>query len=73
MENYLTQLLKDFRHAIENPPEVNKNYENPNNIPPELEYILEWEQAPQKPLSEWFGISKEVLPPVEKWSKQQLS
>jgi len=35
-------------------------------------YILEWEQAPFVPLSKLFGIPKEALPPVEKWTPAQL-
>ena len=71
MHTYLPHLLAHLRQAAENPPPAPAYLENPYNfeVP---DYILEWEQAKPTPLSELFGIPVEALPPVERWTEEQL-
>lgn len=71
MQSYLHHLLTDIKTAIENLPVTPEWYENPYPFPVE-KYILQWEQTPFVPLSELFGIPKEALPPIEKWTEEQL-
>lgn len=71
MHSYLPHLLTHLRQAAENPPPAPAYLENPYDfeVP---DYILEWEQAKPIPLSELFGIPVEALPPVERWTEEQL-
>ncbi len=69
MQNYLNQLIDDMRQAAKNLP--TKPY---YDIPPEaegIEYVIEWENAKDKPMHQWFGIAKEKFPPPEKLTTQQ--
>jgi hypothetical protein len=71
MQHYLAQLITDMRQAAENLP-PKPYYE----IPPEaegIEYVIEWENATEKPMHEWIGIPKENFPPLEKLSDDELA
>lgn len=70
MQEYLNQLIADMRHAAQNLPPKPEYY-----IPPEaegIEHIIEWENSVDKPMHEWTGITKDVFPPPEKLSEQEL-
>jgi hypothetical protein len=70
MQRYLSQLIADMRQAALNLP-AKPDYD----IPPEavgIEYVIEWENATEKPMQEWFGIAKESFPPSEKLSDGEL-
>ncbi len=71
MENYLKQLIADMRHAAKNLPQ--KPY---YDIPPEaegIEYVIEWENAIEKPMHDWIGLTKDLFPPPEKLSEKELA
>lgn len=70
MQRYLNQLIADMKEAAENLP-PKPIYD----IPPEaegIEYVIEWENATEKPMHEWMGIGKENFPPPEKLSNDEL-
>lgn len=70
LTRYVHQLIEDLEAAKSNVPEVPKwLYEEPM---PGLWYIAEWENAPSKPLSEWFGISKNMFPPISQLSNEDI-
>ncbi len=71
MHHYLPLLLTDLHTAAAHPPAAPPHLENPYpfDVP---DYLLEWEQAKQTPLSELFGIPAEALPPAERWTVEQL-
>ncbi len=63
LAKYAEQLIGDLNEAKSRVPEIPKClYEEPM---PGLWYIAEWENAPYKKLSEWFGIPKDVFPSPE--------
>lgn len=71
MPTYLTHLLSDITHAIENVdwPFIKKDEADIH------EWITEEEEertAPIRKLEEWTGIRKEQLPPVEMLSDEQV-
>ncbi|MEN9611563.1 MAG: hypothetical protein RLZZ628_2377 [Bacteroidota bacterium] len=75
MQKYIGQLLADFEKAKQNLPEpINYSLLYPDhpaaNTP--MEYVIEWENAPEQSMSELFGISWEALPPVEKLTDEQV-
>ena len=70
MQNYINQLLEDIAYATENVslPFVEKQLEL-------YDWISEEEEdktAPVRNLEEWAGISKEMLPPQEMLSDEQV-
>jgi hypothetical protein len=70
MQHYLNQLITDIKEAAENLPE--KPY---YDIPPEakgIEYVIEWENAVEKPMHEWIGIAKENFLPPENLTDDEL-
>ncbi len=70
LTRYVHQLIEDLEAAKSRVPEVPKClYEEPVEG---LWHIAEWENAPGKPLSEWFGISKDVFPPVSQLAPDEI-
>lgn len=70
LNKYVHQLIEDLESAKSRVPEVPKClYEEPMEG---LWHIAEWENAPSKPLSEWFGISKNMFPPAGRLSADAL-
>jgi hypothetical protein len=67
---YVEQLIEELNNAKTRVPEVPKClYEEPM---PGLWYIAEWENAPFKKLSEWFGIPKDVFPSPDSLSENEI-
>jgi hypothetical protein len=71
MENYINQLLTDITQATENVswPYIQKESYDLWNVVPDEE---EEKTAPVRPLEEWTGISKEMLPPAEMLTDEQM-
>jgi hypothetical protein len=70
MENYIAQLLEDISFATNNVslPFIEKDLELHDWISNEEEN----KTAPVRNLEEWTGISKEMLPPVERLNDDQV-
>jgi hypothetical protein len=70
MERYLQQLLSDIASASKNVswPYAEKEIDIWSWVSPEEEDQI----APVRELEEWTGIKKEMLPPVEKLSQEQV-
>lgn len=67
MHNYLAQLIPDMHLAAMRVPK--------SRIPEgtfDPDYMMELEESPEKPMSEWFGMLKEEFPPAEKLTAEQL-
>ena len=70
MQNYINQLIADIVYATENVslPFAEKQLELHDWIPDEEED----KTAPTRNLEEWTGINKEMLPPQERLSDEQV-
>lgn len=67
MNHYLTQLISDMHLAATRVPK--------SKIPEgtfDPDYMMELEESPDRPMSFWFGLSKEQFPPSEKLTAVQL-
>ena len=67
MHHYLTHLISEMRRDAERVPK--------SQIPEETfdpDYMIELGESAEKPMSQWFGIGKEVFPPSEKLTDEQL-
>jgi hypothetical protein len=67
MNNYLTHLISDMHQASVRVPG--------SRIPDgefDPDYMLELEESPEKPMSQWFGLSREEFPPSDKLNEEQL-
>ena len=74
MQAYLNQLLADLQAAEHRqPPPIDYRLLHPEyaDVPDELAYVVEWEQAPEQSCEELFGIRAEAFPPVEKLTDEQ--
>ena len=74
MQNYISQLLSDLENAKKNiPPPVDYKLLYPDHpaFSYGLEYIVEWEMAPDSSMDDLFGIKAEQLPPDDKLSEGQ--
>ena len=69
MQRYLKQLIEEMHEAAKNTP-AKPYYEH--DWGPELDYVIEWENNPSKPMGEWFGLSLEQFPPVDKLNSLQI-
>lgn len=69
MQHYIQQLIEEMQEAAKSLP--SKPYYE-HDWGPELDYVIEWENNPSKPMGEWFGLSQEQFPPVEKLSDSQI-
>lgn len=80
MQTYITQLLADLKAAQDNKP-AKLDYkllypDHPANDPiygGVMDYMIEWENAPEWTFDKLFGISGEAFPPVEKLSQEQTT
>lgn len=70
MQSYLNHLISDLQQAAENQPVTPVYFNNTADWIPE--HVLEWEQAPAQKMSEIFGIEKEIFPPAEMLTDEQL-
>ena len=70
MQKYVEQLTADILAAQANVP-AKPYYEAPPHMEG-LEYIMEWENNPEKPMSEWFKLESCLFPPPEKLTDQQM-
>ena len=71
MQSYISQLLADIAQATENIswPYIQKESYDLWDVVPDEE---EEKTAPVRPLEEWTGIRKEMLPPAEMLSDEQV-
>jgi len=75
MQAYIDQLLADLRERHDKqPPPVDYRLLHPQyaDVPEELRYVVEWENAPEQTFEELFGISAEAFPPAEQLSETQM-
>jgi len=74
MQAYLNHVLADLAEAqLRLPEPLNYRLLYPNHPAPEgLEYIIEWENAPQVAMDDLFGVSHEVFPPAERLTDAQV-
>ncbi len=75
MDQYLDQLIADLRERHDKqPPPVDYRLMHPQyaDVPDELKYVVEWENAPRQSFSTLFGIPAEAFPPPEKLSDPQM-
>jgi hypothetical protein len=75
MENYINQLLEEMEIAKNNlPPKVNYALLYPNHpaLIYGLDYVVEWEMAPDWKMEDLFGIKKEQLPVAEKLTEFEI-
>lgn len=71
MQNYIDQLLADIAHATVN---VSMPFIDAElNLHDWITNEEEEKTAPVRNLEEWTGISKEMLPPVERLNDEQVS
>ena len=70
MEKYINYLVADIQQAARNLPV--RPYLDLDSDAEDLRGIIEYESTPEKPMQEWFKLSKENFPPVNKLSKAQL-
>lgn len=68
--DYIPVLLEDLAAAKSRVPDVPKCLYD--DYGPELSYVVEWERAPYRKMSELFGIPKEAFPPVEQLNESDL-
>jgi hypothetical protein len=67
MQNYLTHLISDMHQAALRVPK--------SRIPKgefDSDYMMELEESAEKPMFEWFGLSKDEFPPSDKLTEEQL-
>lgn len=67
MNHYLAQLISDMHLAAGRVPlsRVAQGEFDPD-------YVLELEESPETPMSQWFGLEKEMFPPSERLTAEQL-
>lgn len=80
MQKYLTQLLNDLIDAGNHPPEkmdYKLLYPDHPAADPEYEgvmdYMIEWEYAPEWKMDDLFGIEVERFPPADKLTEEQMT
>jgi hypothetical protein len=80
MQKYITQLLTDLKAAQKDKPEkVDYKLLHPDHpaASPEykgyLDYIIEWETAPEWKMDDLFGIKGDAFPPLEKLNDEQIN
>ena len=78
MQTYINQLLADLENAKTNqPPKVDYKLlypEHPANDPlyeGMMDYMMEWDHAPEWTMNDLFGIDAVVFPPIEKLNGEQ--
>lgn len=66
MQKYLNQLIDDMHHAATQVPQsrIMKGEFDPS-------YMMELEDMEELPMSEWFGLSKELFPPANRLNAEQ--
>lgn len=70
MDNYLKYLIEDIRNAAQFIP-----VSPISDLPEKMEWYrgtLEFEITPERPMQEWFQLSKENFPPVHKLKPDQI-
>jgi hypothetical protein len=67
MNNYLTQLITDMHLAARRVP---KSRISEGTFDPD--YMMELEESPERPMSQWFGLEKEQFPSSDKLTTEQL-
>lgn len=75
MQNYISQLLSDLDAAKKNVPapiDYALLYPDHPAFSYGLDYIVEWEMAPDYPMDDLFGIKAEQLPVDDKLSDKQV-
>lgn len=75
MHHYITHLLADLRDRHDKqPPPVDYRLLHPQyvDVPDEIKYVVEWENAPEQTFEALFDLSPEVFPPAEKLSGSQM-
>lgn len=78
MQTYITQLLTDLKTAQTNqPPKVDYKLlypDHPASNPQYegvMDYMIEWDHAPEWTMNDLFGIDAVVFPPIEKLNGEQ--
>lgn len=67
LQNYLNQLIEDMHQAAKRVPK--------SKIPEgtfDPDYMMELEESEDRPMSHWFGLTKEQFPSAELLSAEQL-
>jgi hypothetical protein len=75
MDHYLDQLIADLRELHDKePPPVDYRLLHPQyaDVPDEIKYVVEWENAPQQSFFNLFGISPDIFPAPEQLSDSQM-
>ena len=75
MDHYLDQLIADLLALHDKqPPPVDYRLLHPQyaDVPDEMKYVVEWENAAQQSFSNLFGISAEAFPPPDQLSDSQM-
>jgi hypothetical protein len=70
MDKYIKYLVEDIRKAaidLPTPPYLDLDEEMED-----LRGVIEYESTTEKPMQEWFKLSKENFPPVEKLDQKQI-
>jgi hypothetical protein len=67
MHHYLAHLISDMHLAAGRVP---LSLVAPGEFDPG--YMMELEESPEKPMSQWFGLEKELFPPSERLTAEQL-
>lgn len=70
LSTYIPVLLDDLAAAKSRVPDIPKCLYD--DYGPELSYIVEWERAPYRKMSELFGVPKEAFPPVEQLAEHDV-
>ena len=74
MEQYILQLTEDLNKAAQTKlqaPDYTLLYPDHPAIEYGLDYIVEWECAPDERMADVFGISNEAFPPMEMLNEAQ--
>lgn len=75
MQHYLNQLLADLRDRHDKqPPPLDYRLLHPQyaDVPDEMKYAVEWEQAPEQTFEQLLGLSADVFPPAEQLTETQM-
>jgi len=70
MQKYIDYLVQDLKKAAQNlpsPPFLDLDEDNEH-----MRGVIEYENTQEKPMQEWFNISKESFPPGNKLNKKQI-
>jgi hypothetical protein len=70
MQKYIDYLIEDIQKASKNIPTA--PYLDLDDEMEDLRGVIEYESTTEKPMQEWFKLSKENFPPVEKLDQKQI-